>query len=92
MIKSFNHKGLKKLFTTGSKAGIIPNHSAKLEVILQALHTAMVLEDMNIPGWNLHPLHGNLEGKWAVKVSGNWRVFFEFIDGHAYIVDYNDYH
>lgn len=92
MIKSFKHKGLKKFFITGSKAGIIPHHSNKLELILQALHTAMSLEDMNIPGFRLHLLTGDLAGKHAVDVSGNWRVFFEFLDGHAYVVDYNDYH
>lgn len=59
---------------------------------MQALHTAMSLEDMNIPGFRLHPLTGDLAGKHAVDVSGNWRIFFEFINGHAYVVDYNDYH
>jgi proteic killer suppression protein len=47
---------------------------------------------MNYPGSFLHQLTGDKKGRYSVRVSGNWRVFFEFIDGDAYIVDYNDYH
>ncbi len=47
---------------------------------------------MNYPGSFLHQLSGDKKGLQAVKVSGNWRVFFQFIDGDAYIVDYDDYH
>ena len=59
---------------------------------MQALHTATGIDDMDLPGWRLHPLKGNLAGLWAVNVSGNWRVVFQFKDGHAYVVDYEDYH
>jgi proteic killer suppression protein len=59
---------------------------------LQALHTATGIDDMDLPGWRLHPLKGNLAGLWAVNVSGNWRVVFQFKDGHPYVVDYEDYH
>lgn len=92
MIKNFKHKGLEKFFTTGSKAGIQASHARRLEERLQALHTATVIEDMDIPGWRLHSLKGNREGLWTINVSGNWRVVFEFSDGHAYIVNYEDYH
>lgn len=92
MIRSFKHKGLQKFFTTGSKVGIQTKHVARLEERLQALHTSITIEDMNLPGWNLHPLKGELAGSWAINVSGNWRIVFEFIDGHAYVVNYEDYH
>lgn len=92
MIKSFKHKGLEKFFTRGTKSGIRPEHASRLEVRLQALHTAIYIEDMDIPGWNLHQLVGDHAGLWAVDVSGNWRVVFEFVDGHAYVVNYEDYH
>lgn len=59
---------------------------------MQALHTATEIEDMDIPGWRLHPLKGGREGLWAINVSGNWRIVFEFTNGHAYIVNYEDYH
>ena len=47
---------------------------------------------MNIPGWRLHALHGDMAGEWAVSVSGNWRLIFEFKDGDAINIDYEDYH
>jgi len=92
MIKSFKHKGLEKFFTTGNAMGIQARHAVRLEDRLQALHTSLIIEDMDIPGWHLHPLKGDRAGLWAVNVSRNWRVVFEFTDGHAYIVNYEDYH
>ena len=95
MIKNFKPKGLKVFFTTGSTAGINPinpKHTTRLEEHLQALHTAMSIEDMDIPGWRLHPLKGDHAGLWVVNISGNWRVVFEFKDGHAYVVNYENYH
>ena len=92
MIKTFKHKGLEKFFTTGNSAGINSKHAPRLELRLQALHTATVIEDMDLPGWRLPPLKGSKKGLWAINVSGNWRVVFEFKDGHAYVVNYEDYH
>jgi len=92
MIKSFKHKGLKRFFTTGSIAGINPKHAARLEERLQALHTAIAINDMDIPGWRLHLLKGDHAGLWSITVTENWRVVFEFKEGHAYIVNYEDYH
>lgn len=88
MIKSFKHKGLKVFFTTGTTAGINSKHATRLEEGLQALHTAMSIEDMDIPGWRLNPLKGDHAGLWSVNISGNWRIVFEFKDGHAYGVNY----
>ncbi len=59
---------------------------------LTALNTAIHLEDMDLPGFRLHPLKGDKLGEWAVDVNKNWRITFEFIDGDAYIVNYEDYH
>ena len=59
---------------------------------LVALDTAQCVEDMDLPGFRLHTLKGNKEGIWAIDVNKNWRITFEFIDGDAYIVDYEDYH
>lgn len=73
-------------------AGINPSHADKLEERLQALHTATTINDMDLPGWRLHPLKGNLVGTWAVDLSGNWRVTFQFKEGHAYVINYEDYH
>ncbi len=92
MIKSFNHKGLKEFFFTGRKKGIRPEHADRLERILDRLNAANEIKDMNYPGSNLHKLSGDKKGLYAVKVSGNWRILSEFIEGDAYIVDYDDYH
>ena len=92
MIKTLKHKGLEKFFYTGSKRGIKPEHASKLEIILDRLHAANKIKDMNYPGSGLHKLTGDKKDQYAVKVSGNWRVFFEFVNGDAYVVDYDDYH
>jgi len=92
MIKSFKHKGLENFFYTGSKKGIRPEHANRLERILDRLNAASDIKDMNYQGSFLHQLAGNKKDLHAVKVSGNWRIFFKFIDGDAFIVDYDDYH
>ncbi|MFO7605847.1 MAG: type II toxin-antitoxin system RelE/ParE family toxin [Desulfurivibrionaceae bacterium] len=92
MIKSFKHKGLEQFFYAGTKKGIKPEHAGKLERILDRLNAANDLRDMNYPGSNLHALSGDRKDQYSVRVSGNWRVIFEFEDGDAYIVDYDDYH
>jgi len=92
MIKSFKHKGLENFFYTGKKKGIRPEHANKLERILDRLNAANKIKDMNYPGSYLHKLSGDKKGQYSVRVSGNWRVFFEFVNGDAYIVDYDDYH
>lgn len=92
MIKTLKHKGLEEFFYTGSKKGIRPEHAIRLERILDRLNAASEIKDMNYPGSSFHPLKGNKNGKYAVTVSGNWRIFFEFANGDAFIVDYDDYH
>ncbi len=92
MIKSFRHKGLKKYFETGSKSGIQSKHAKRLRMQLVALDTASVIEDMDIPGFKLHLLKGSDKGRWSIWVNGNWRITFEFRDGHAFVLDYEDYH
>ena len=92
MIKSFKHKGLEDFFYDGSKKGIRPEHADKIARILDRLNGANDIIDMNYPGSYLHKLTGNLKGEYSVRVSGNWRIFFKFIDGDAYVVNYNDYH
>lgn len=92
MIKSFKHKGLEKYYETGNAAGIQNSHKKRLRLQLAALNTAATIEDIDIPGFRLHPLKGDRKGLWSIAVSGNWRVTFELIDGNAYIVNYEDYH
>ncbi|MBZ0104252.1 MAG: type II toxin-antitoxin system RelE/ParE family toxin [Sulfuricella denitrificans] len=92
MIKTFRHKGLEGFFHTGSKAGIQPHHSSKLQLLLTSLDNAKKPEDMNAPKWRLHSLDGNLADHWSVWVNGNWRVTFRFVGEDVELVDYQDYH
>ncbi|MCW9059929.1 MAG: type II toxin-antitoxin system RelE/ParE family toxin [Gammaproteobacteria bacterium] len=92
MILSIRHKGLRRFFEDGRMTGIQPAHAARIRMLMAALDTATVIEDMDIPGFGLHALKGKLKGRWAVSVSGNWRVTFTFQDGNADLVDYEDYH
>jgi len=92
VIKSFRQKSLRKLFETGSAAGVQPVHAKRLRLQLAALGSAQTIDDMEIPGFRLHPLKGDLAGRWSVTVNGNWRVPFEFREGNAYVLDYEDYH
>ena len=59
---------------------------------LSALDSAQTIDDMDIPGFRLHPMKGKLKGRWSIWVSENWRITFEFRDGNVYILDYEDYH
>ena len=92
MIQKFKHKGLKKLFESGSSAGINPQHITRLWQILALLETSETLDDMNLPGLNLHELKGKRKGTWSVTVSGNWRVTFKIQEGDGFDVNYEDYH
>jgi len=92
MIKSFKHKGLKKYFETGKTSGIQPKHERKLRMQLVAIDTAQSIEDIDLPSFKLHLLKGNRDGIWSITVNGNWRVTFKFIDGNAFILNYEDYH
>jgi proteic killer suppression protein len=92
VIKSFRHKGLQRYFETGSKTGIQAEHEARLRMRLTALDTAMCIEDMDLPGFRLHPLKGNRKGLWAIDINRNWRIVFAFEEDNAFVVDYEDYH
>ena len=92
MIKSFRHKGMQQFFETGSKAGINAEHGNKLARQLMVLNAAKSPQEMDVAGWKLHPLKGDLSDHWAVKVSGNWRLTFAFEGENAILIDYQDYH
>ncbi|AWK42707.1 MULTISPECIES: type II toxin-antitoxin system RelE/ParE family toxin [Photorhabdus] len=92
MIKSWKHKGLRKYYEKGTTAGIVAHHANRLDLLLNALDLASGLNDLSLPSFQLHPLTGDRKSIWAVSVSGNWRLTFEFNDGDVYILNYEDYH
>jgi toxin HigB-1 len=93
MIRTFRHKGLRRLFEENDPRGVLPQLAPKLRRILAMLNVSESPDDMNdMPGWRLHPLKGDRAGQWSVTVSGNMRVTFRFEGKNAFDVDLLDYH
>ena len=92
MILRFRHKGLERLFSTGDARGISAQHAEWIRVLLTTLNASTSPADMNLPGMRLHPLKGKRKGQWAVSVSGNWRLVFEFDGEDVTNIDRVDYH
>ncbi len=92
MVRSFKHKGLEKYFTKGTASGIQSAHSKRLRLILGRLNASTTPQDMDLPGLYFHQLRGKHRGRWSVRVSGKWRVTFNFDGLDAVEVDYEDYH
>lgn len=92
MIVRFRHKGLERLFTKGDTSGVSAQHVQKLQHVLAFLNVSREPADMNLPGFRLHPLKGERKGQWAVSVTGNFRIVFEFEDENATNIDLVDYH
>jgi proteic killer suppression protein len=92
MIIRFRHKGLERLFASGETRGVSAQQAKRLRRLLASLSTATSPLNMNIVGYQLHPLVGERKGEWAVSVSGNWRLVFRFEGENATDVDLVDYH
>jgi toxin HigB-1 len=92
VIYSFRHKGLKVLFEKGNR-GKVPQQSAeRITRLLDALDAAKVVQDMNLPGFDLHELKGDRKGTWAIRVTGNLRITFVIENGEVRGVNLEDYH
>lgn len=92
MIKSIKHKGLKRLWEKGDTSKLPATQLGRIENILAFLDGAVTKEDMNLPGYHMHELKGDLKNFYSVRVTGNYRIIYRFEDGHAYDVNYTDYH
>lgn len=92
MIRLIRHRGLRRLYEDNDPRGVMAERTEKLRDILARLDAARVVADMDLPGFRLHRLRGDLRGYWAVTVRANWRVIFRFVEGEAFDVDYVDYH
>ena len=91
-IKTFKHRGLKNFFESGTKKSIQAAHANKIRRILDRLNSSTEARDMNAPGYDFHPLKGELFGFYSVHVNGNWTIVFQFENGEATNVDLIDYH
>ena len=92
MIIRFRHKGLERLFASGDTREVSAQQPKRLRRLVASLSTATGPLNMNIAGYQLHPLGGQRKGEWAVSVSGNWRLVFRFDGKNATDVDLVDYH
>lgn len=92
MVRSFKHRGLRRLYERGDRSRINPNYVGKVELTLADLDASETLEHMRRPGYRLHELKGDMKGLYAVEVSGNWRIVCRFKDGEASDIDLIDYH
>jgi proteic killer suppression protein len=92
VITSFKHRGLKRLYERGDRSGIRPDLLDMVEDILARLDEADTPQALNLPGYRLHPLKGDLKGFWSVTVRANWRVIFRFQDADAFDLELIDYH
>jgi proteic killer suppression protein len=92
MIGSFKDRRLKRLYESGDRSRLAPEQVERIENILAALEAAAVVEDMNLPGFRLHALKGDLKGFWSVTVRASWRIIFRFANGADCEVELTDYH
>ena len=92
MIIGFRHRGLKRLYERGDRSQIGAEMLRKVENILAVLDRASVPDDMDLPGFRLHPLTADRKGYWAVTVRANWRVVWRFAGADVEDVDLVDYH
>ncbi|MBD6617740.1 Killer protein [Komarekiella sp. 'clone 1'] len=92
MIQTFQNKALENLFRENFNKGVSANLEKKIRIRLEVIDSALIVEDIRLPGYDLHELKGDRKGTWSIKVSGNWRITFKFEDGDAYAVNLEDYH
>lgn len=92
MIKSFKHRGLKKLYEDGEARGIRPDLVERVAEILARLDEVLTAQAMDLPGYRPHPLKGSRNSFWCVTVRANWRIVFHFENGEAFDVELIDDH
>lgn len=92
MIKSIRHKALNNYWIFGNSKGLNTKWLPKLRIMLDALEAAHEPSDMNFPGAHFHILKGDLKGYYSVRLTGNYRIIFQFEDDGFTLIDIVDYH
>jgi toxin HigB-1 len=91
LIESFRHRGLKELFETGRSGRVDPRLIQRCADVLDALDVANSLNDLNLPGFQLHTLQGK-PVRHSIHVNGPRCITFEWDAPRAYKVDLEQYH
>lgn len=92
MIRTFRHRGLKRLHERADPSKLRADQAERIGIALADLNAARSPQDLDLPGYRLHPLKGDLKGFWSIWISANWRIIFRFEGGDARDVDLVDYH
>jgi proteic killer suppression protein len=92
MIRSFKHRGLKRFYECDDRSGLRRDFVDTIQEILTVLDDAATPQELDLPGYRLHPLKGALKGFWSVTVRANWRIIFRFEGTDAFDVELIDYH
>ena len=92
MIRTFRHRGLKRLFQDGDGSKLLADQLKRIADVLAHLDTALHPRDVDLPGYRLHALKGDKKAYWSIRISGNWRIVFRFEDGDVFDIDLVDYH
>ena len=80
------------MYERDDPSSVSPDMADRIALALADLDDAGTPSDLDLPGYRLHPLKGDLKGYWSISLTGNWRLIFRFEDGDAYDVDLVDYH
>lgn len=91
MIRSFRSKALLRWWNAADPRGVRPGQVARIRRVLLELNAAGQPEDMNLPGYQFHALHGRPK-RYSVTITRTWRITFEWNGEDAIRVDYEDYH
>jgi proteic killer suppression protein len=91
VIRSFRSKSLKRLWNDGDPGGVRPDQVPRVERVLLELDAARRPEELNLPGYRFHALHGRPR-RYSVTITRTWRITFEWNGEDAIRIDYEDYH
>ena len=92
MIRTFRHRGLKRLYEHGDPRAVRADQAERIALALADVDAAAKPSDVDLPGYRLHRLKGARKGFWSISISGNWRLIFRFDGGDAHDLDPVDYH
>lgn len=91
MIRSFRSRALADLWAAGGTSKIDRRMHKRILVRLDRLDAAQSVLELNLPGFNFHALKGKPQ-RYSIHVNGPWCLTFEFEDGDALRVDFEQYH